>query len=116
MVEEKVLLENRGTKVLVDNELAYGGHHDYFVDLPGDLRIKVEFQKGPRQNPDYRQGVLDIDLLYILKDRMETFIESFPNSAEYNKEALDGINKAIAALEARANERETRGVLGTEKE
>ena len=47
---------------------------------------------------------------------METFIESFPNSAEYNKEALEGINKAIAALEARANEREARGVLGTEKE
>ena len=33
MVEEKVLLENRGTRVLVDNELAYGGHHDYFVDF-----------------------------------------------------------------------------------
>ena len=30
MVEEKVLLENRGTKVLVDNELAYGNIHRKF--------------------------------------------------------------------------------------
>lgn len=96
-----------------------GGYHDYYIypadcdpsttELPLAL---VEFQKGPRNDPDARHGVLDSDLLEIVRDRLKAFQEgSMPSRESYL--ALQHVEEALMWLNKRAEDRAERNVLGT---
>lgn len=58
-----------------DNEGPGGGYHDYTVmDVDRKSVIaQIKFQKGARNDPNARHGVLDADLLEIVRDRLTAF-------------------------------------------
>lgn len=93
-----------------------GAHHDYDVYAADGSRetalLCIEFQKGPRQAPDARHGVLDCDLLEIVRDRLKAF-QSGPMASEYNAQALIHVEEALMWMNRRVEDRIERQVLGT---
>ena len=91
-----------------------GGYHDYTVmDAEGNAMIElVRFQKGSRNDPKAQAGVLDADLLEIVRDRLTAF-----NKGEFatreNACAITHIEEALMWMAKRADDRAERGVLGT---
>lgn len=92
-----------------------GAYHDYEVVDPNDPEVGlacIEFQKGPRKDPDARHGVLDCDLLEIVRDRLKAF-QSGPMATEYNAQALIHVEEALMWMNRRVEDRIERQVLGT---
>ena len=72
----------------------------------------IEFQKGPRNEPDSVCGVLDGDLLEIVRDRLACFQKGEYFTRE-NAIALTHIEEALLWMAKRADDRAERNVLGT---
>lgn len=96
-----------------------GGYHDYDI-YPADCDPEttelplacIEFQKGPKNNPDSRRGILDSDLLEIVRDRLKAFQEG-PLACWENLMALQNVEAALQYMNKRVEERADRNVLGT---
>ena len=77
-------------------------------DIVGD----IVFQHGPRAEESSVHGVLDTDLLEIVRDRLKAF-----NQGEYatreNALAITHIEEALMWMNKRVEDRAERGVLGT---
>jgi len=71
----------------------------------------VSFQNGPIKEFGVN-GIMNEDLIAIVIDRMRGF-QSGDFACKNNEQALDSLELALAYLRARTNERETRGVEGT---
>ena len=82
------------------------------ADKRGELLNVVMFQKGPRNDPRSWAGVLDGDLLEIVRDRLRMF-QAGPFACRENACALTHIEEALMWMNRRAEERAARGVLGT---
>lgn len=93
-----------------------GAYHTYGVFLTGTedpgVGMLVEFQKGPRKDPDARHGVLDSDLLEIVRDRLKAF-QAGPYATRENACALTHIEEALMWMNRRVEDRIERNVLGT---
>lgn len=95
-----------------------GAYHDYEVvnpndpDYPDVALACIEFQKGPRNDPDARHGVLDTDLLEIVRDRLKAFNDG-PMATREGYLALQHVEEALMWLNKRAEDRAERNVLGT---
>ena len=96
-----------------------GAYHNYYIYRRGcnpnttELPIAVvEFQKGPRNDPDAQHGVLDCDLLEIVRDRLKCFQEGEYATRE-NAMALQHVEEALLWMAKRADDRAEGGVLGT---
>lgn len=93
-----------------------GGYHNYSIfpkEPDGEEWVHtIVFQKGPRKDPNARQGVLDEDLLEIVRDRIKAFQEG-PYATRENALALTHIEEALLWLNKRSEDRLERGVLGT---
>ena len=96
-----------------------GACHDYLVyraePNPDDhpcLLACIEFQKGPRNGYNARHGVLDSDLLEIVRDRLRAFC-SGEMTDPYTERALSHVEAALHHLNQRVEDRIARGVLGT---
>lgn len=72
----------------------------------------IEFQKGPRNDPESRHGVLDSDLLEIVRDRLQAF-QSGPYACRENALALTHIEEALMWMNRRVEDRIERQVIGT---
>ena len=72
----------------------------------------ISFQNGPRKEKDSINGILDVDLLEIVKHRLECFQEG-EFSSQYNERALHHITEALIWMNKRVEDRITRNVLGT---
>lgn len=99
-----------------DEEGPGGAHHDYDIypaDFHSEIPIAcVEFQKGPRKDENARHGVLDSDLLEIVRDRLKAF-QSGPMATRENEMALQHVEEALLWLNKRVEDRAERNVLGT---
>lgn len=96
-----------------------GAYHDYYIYPEGadpqntELPIAVvEFQKGPRYDTEARHGVLDVDLLEIVRDRLRHF-QAGDYATRENEMALQHIEEALLWMNKRTEERAERRVLGT---
>lgn len=95
-----------------------GAHHDYMIlfgtegSPEGIAGVAIDFQRGPRKEPDSRHGVLDTDLLEIVRDRLRSF-QAGEFSSRENACALTHIEEALMWMNRRAEDRAERGVLGT---
>lgn len=94
-----------------------GAYHDYIVAFfgvgePSYDAILLEFQKGPRKDPDARHGVLDVDLLEIVRDRLKCF-QAGEFATMENACALNHIEEALLWMNKRVEDRIERNVLGT---
>ena len=89
-------------------------NHDYVIKIAGSNEeiCAIHFQDGPRHNPNSRHGVIDTDLLEIVRDRLEAF-QKGKFKSHYNEEALFYVEKALESLNNRVEDRINRNVLGT---
>ena len=76
--------------------------------------VVIRFQHGPRRLPDSVHGVLDTDLLEIVRDRLKGF-QSGEFSCRENACALTHIEEALMWMNRRVEDRIERRVLGTNK-
>ena len=74
----------------------------------------IKFQCGPRKDEDSTHGVIDTDLLEIVRDRLKSF-QSGPFSSRENACALTHIEEALMWMNRRVEDRIERNVLGTMK-
>ena len=101
----------------VDEIGAGGANHEYHItlnngkDTASDVAI-IQMQKGPRKNVDSIHGVIDSDLLEIVRDRLKAF-QAGPFANEYNEQALKHIEQALTWMNKRVEDRIKRNVLGT---
>ena len=73
--------------------------------------IEIQMQCGPRKEEGSQHGVIDSDLLEIVRDRMKAF-QAGPFASEYNEKALEHIEEALMWLNRRVEDRIERNVLG----
>lgn len=86
-------------------------HHEYIV-MCGDETVEIAFQNGARNLPDSVHGVLDTDLLEIVRDRLKGF-QSGEFACRENACALTHIEEALMWMNRRVEDRIERRVLGT---
>lgn len=90
--------------------------HQYEVisgeDETGDSVAIINFQCGPRLSEGSVSGVLDGDLLEIVRDRLTCFQKGEYATRE-NAIALTHIEEALLWMNKRVEDRAERGVLGT---
>ena len=87
-----------------DNPYIVGDHH---------ILVTIKFQNGARKLPDSIAGVIDTDLLEIVRDRLKSF-QSGEFSSRENAVALTHIEDALMWLNRRVEDRIERNVLGTD--
>lgn len=116
---ETIQTKEKLNEVFAVDEVGPGGaNHEYNIilndaydkDYASDV-VVIQFQKGPRKEENSIHGVLDTDLLEIVRDRLKAF-QFGPYSSEYNKKALIGVEIALNALNQRVEDRIARNVLG----
>ena len=99
-------------------DIGPGGAHHHYIIFHGldperdEVRTDIKFQKGPRYDDNSIGGVLDCDLLEIVRDRLKSF-QSGPYSTRENACALTHIEEALMWMNKRVEDRIERGVLGT---
>ena len=79
---------------------------------PDDIIETVQFQEGARKDPKAIRGVLDTDLLEIVRDRLKGF-QSGEFATRENACALTHIEEALMWMNKRVEDRIERKVLGT---
>lgn len=95
-----------------------GAYHDYEIDMMVDpetglvFTMHLAFQKGPRSEIGSEHGVLDTDLLEIVRDRLKCF-QAGDYACRENACALTHIEEALMWMNKRVEDRAERGVLGT---
>ena len=72
---------------------------------------EIVFQKGPRKEAGSQHGVIDPDLLEIVRDRLKAF-QAGPFASVYNEQALYHIEQALFWMNRRVEDRIARNVLG----
>ena len=110
--------EKLNTVMCVDNEGPGGAHHKYLIqskerDLNGTPLFlgEIQLQCGPRKEGNSIHGVIDTDLLEIVRDRLKSF-QAGPFSSRENACALTHIEEALMWMNRRVEDRIERNVLG----
>ena len=109
---------NNLNKVFYIDTVGHGNaYHQYQVLCQTDFQdyptcIDIKFQNGARKNSDSISGVLESDLLEIVRHRLQCF-QSGEYATRENEQALLHIEQALMWLDKRAQDRAERGVLGT---
>ena len=100
----------------IDNPGNGGANHHYVIkfgyDEDYDYVNHIIFQNGARKDPNSIHGVLDTDLLEIVRDRLKGF-QSGEFATRENACALTHIEEALMWMNKRVEDRIERNVLGT---
>lgn len=117
--------ENLNRVIAIESRMNGGAPHDYAIyDArydEGDIKCfdeseaitSIKFQCGARNNPDSVRGVIDTDLLEIVRDRLRGF-QSGEFACRENACALTHIEEALMWMNRRVEDRIERNVLGTD--
>lgn len=110
----RIQRRNNLNDVYVKDEPGAGnGRHRYAVeDEKGNLLLGVQFQEGARKEDGSIRGVLDSDLVEIVRHRLQCF-QAGEYATRENAVALTHIEEALMWMAKRADDRAERGVLGT---
>ena len=110
--------------VYAADEIGPGGaNHRYIICKEGEtcwcdgsnfigVVAEILLQRGPRKEEGSQHGVIDSDLLEIVRDRLKSFQEG-PFATRENACALTHIEEALMWLNRRVEDRIERNVLGT---
>lgn len=105
--------------VAVDEIGPGGANHRYNIsskdtDSIGTVtfQTEIQFQCGARKEDNSIHGVIDTDLLEIVRDRLKSF-QAGPFSSSENARALYAIEEALMWMNRRVEDRIERNVLGT---
>lgn len=111
---------NKLNKVYAADEKGNGGANHTYLIFCGESEPEtadvslIQFQDGPRNEKDSINGILDTDLLEIVRDRLQSFQQGEYATRE-NAVALTHIETALLWMSKRVEDRYERGVLGTNK-
>lgn len=104
-----------------DNKGNGGANHLYIIffnepdlDPETEHTTLIQFQNGPRNESGSESGIIDTDLLEIVRDRLIGFQQGEFATRE-NAIALTHIETALLWLNKRVEDRAARGILGTSK-
>ncbi len=114
-ITDRIQKEDNLNKVFfLDEKGPGGGYHKYLVlnGRTGTVLADLTFQNGPRLAYDSVQGILDNDLLEIVRHRLAAFCEGDMKDDNTYK-AMLCVEGALGFLARRTEERKKRGVLGT---
>ena len=89
-----------------------GAHHKYLISKGSNIFAEIQMQKGPRRDDNSTNGVIDSDLLEIVRHRLQCFQEG-PCKCDCNAKALEYIELALMYMNRRVEDRIERNVLGT---
>ena len=107
---------NLNTVYAVDEHGIGNANHAYQVVVTNneghEIPYAITFQNGPRKEKDSIHGLLDTDLLEIVRDRLKGF-QSGDYSCRENALALTALEEALLWMNKRVEDRASRGVLGT---
>jgi hypothetical protein len=109
--------ENLNTVLVTDAPGNGGANHRYqIVDVDNyDIVYgDVIFQNGARKLEDSIHGILDTDLLEIVRHRLQSF-QAGPFASRENAVALTHIEEALMWMNKRVEDRIERNVLGFNK-
>lgn len=90
----------------------YDDLENEFIINPDDIIATIHFQEGARKDPNSMHGVLDTDLLEIVRNRLRGF-QSGEYATRENALALTHIEEALMWMNKRVEDRIERNVLGT---
>lgn len=100
----------------IDHENAISAaHYNYMITAAEEtnkILTNIAFQNGPRAEEDSVHGVLDTDLLEIVRDRLIGF-QRGAYACRENAIALTHIEEALLWMNKRVDDRSERNVLGT---
>lgn len=110
-------VENLNIVKAMDERGSGNANHLYKIEaiVPDDEDIPftlIQFQNGARKDPEAITGIIDTDLLEIVRDRLKGF-QSGDFATEDNAEALKHIEIALMYMNKRVMDRYERNVLGT---
>lgn len=95
-----------------------GAYHTYEVfnklkdsNEKYELLAQIKFQDGARNIEGSIPGIIDVDLLEIVRHRLQSF-QAGPFATEYNSKALEHIELALMYMNRRVEDRIARNVLG----
>jgi hypothetical protein len=117
-MKELVTIQKREklNKVFVVGDKGPGGaNHEYTIQICNDKTCAnklISFQKGPRKETESMHGIIDSDLLEIVRDRITSFQQGEFASRE-NAIVLTHIEEALMWMNQRVENRIERNVLGT---
>lgn len=107
---------NLNTVYAVDERGIGGANHTYQVVVTNDkgeeIPYAITFQNGPRKEKNSIHGLLDTDLLEIVRDRLIGFQEGEFCCRE-NALALTALENCLLWMNKRIEDRASRDVLGT---
>lgn len=106
----------------VDEKGPGGAHHKYIIckydettwqngNNSEGVLSEIQLQCGPRKEENSIHGVIDTDLLEIVRDRLKSF-QAGPFSSRENACALTHIEEALMWMNRRVEDRIERNVLG----
>lgn len=106
--------DNLNTVKFDDTAGAGNGRHYYEIERAdtGETLAKIHFQEGARKEEGSTAGVLEGDLLEIVRHRLQCFQKGEFATRE-NACALTHIEEALMWLNKRKEDRKERNVLGT---
>lgn len=116
-ITDRIQKEDNLNRVYFLDEVGPGdGYHEYMVlnGRTGDVLQTINFQKGPRLEERSSAGVLDTDLLEIVRHRLNAFADGSLGDDDTRKAAMC-VEGALGFLNRRKEDRKKRGVLGTSK-
>lgn len=105
-------------KVIAIDEKGNGGANHHYVihanpqETDARLMGEIQFQDGARKEQDSTHGIIDTDLLEIVRHRLQCFQQG-QYAIEYNAKALEHLEIALMYLNRRVEDRIERNVLGT---
>lgn len=110
--------ENLNEVFICDEKGNGGANHKYLIAAidngNGDAKVytNIQMQNGARKLPDSIHGVLDTDLLEIVRHRLQCFQQG-QFATRDNAIALTHIEEALMWMNRRVEDRIERNVLGT---
>jgi hypothetical protein len=115
--------ENLNEVYTVDEKGNGGANHRYIICEKGEtawqnggmsmgVYADLQFQNGARKLPDSLHGILDTDLLEIVRHRIQAF-QNGDFATRENAIALTHIEEALLWMNKRVEDRIERNVLGT---
>lgn len=115
MILETIQTQQKLNEVEVLGESSFGGayhNYDIFSNKDNSVLLHIHYQEGTRNSDLAKDGILDSDLLEIVRHRLQSF-QAGEYASEYNAEALVHVEAALTSLNQRVEDRIARQVLGT---
>ena len=111
----RIQRNNNLNDIYVEDIAGPGNGRHFYTIANAETKVAmldIQFQEGARKEKDSKLGILDQDLLEIVRHRLQCF-QAGPYATRENALALTHIEEALGWMNKRTEDRAERGVLGT---